>query len=96
MVHRLQMFVLKVFKFTVPALHGRGVLNYDVGLLPYRRPVNIVVGKPIHVNMAHGPQPEQVDIDRLHALYVEEVEKLWEAYKGQFAKGRTAEMQILS
>lgn len=94
LVHRLQMIFLKVFKFTVPALHGRGVLNYDVGFMPYRRPVNIVVGKPIRVDRAHGPQPEQGEIDRLHERYVNEIEKLWNAYKDQYAAG--VELEIFS
>lgn len=96
MIHKIQMFVLKVFKFTVPALHGRGVLNYDVGLMPYRRPVNIVVGKPIEVDNAYGNQPSQADIDRLHELYVQEVERLWDTYKDQFSPGRTSEMKFIS
>ncbi|KAF4965906.1 hypothetical protein FSARC_6342 [Fusarium sarcochroum] len=96
LVHKIQMFFLKVFKFTVPALHGRGVLNYDVGLMPYRRPVNIVMGRPIRVDKAHGPQPSQEDIDELHERYVQEIEKLWEAYKDQFAIDRKADMEIFA
>ncbi|KAG7102345.1 Diacylglycerol O-acyltransferase 2A like protein [Verticillium longisporum] len=95
MVHRIQMFLLNVFKFTLPALHGRGILNYDVGVMPYRRPLNIVVGKPIRVAAAMTPQPDQADIDRLHALYVAELQKLWETYKDQFAKDRTSEMTFI-
>ncbi|EGY21613.1 diacylglycerol O-acyltransferase 2B [Verticillium dahliae VdLs.17] len=95
MVHRVQMFLLNVFKFTLPALHGRGILNYDVGVMPYRRPLNIVVGKPIRVAAAMTPQPDQADIDRLHALYVAELQKLWETYKDQFAKDRTSEMTFI-
>lgn len=94
-VRRIQLFFLNVFKFTLPALHGRGILNYDVGLMPYRRPLNIVVGKPIRVN-AISSQPEQAEIDRLHALYVKEVQKLWDAYKDQFAKDRKAELQFIA
>ncbi|KAJ4002857.1 diacylglycerol O-acyltransferase 1 [Fusarium irregulare] len=94
-VHQIQMILLKVFKFTLPALHGRGVLNYDVGLMPYRRPVNIVMGRPIRVDKAHGPQPAQNDIDELHERYVQEVEKLWETYKDQFAVDRKAEMEFI-
>jgi 2-acylglycerol O-acyltransferase 2 len=97
MVHRLQIFLLKVFKFTVPALHGRGVLNYDVGLMPYRRPVNVVVGRPIEVDRPRGSeQPTQEEIDRLHELYVREVERLWDTYKDQFSPARTSEMKIIS
>lgn len=96
MVHRIQKFCLKVFKFTVPALHGRGVLNYDMGLMPYRRPVNIVIGKPIEVERSHGAQPSQEAIDELHELYVQEVERMWDTYKDQFAQSRKSEMQIIS
>ncbi|CAJ0546414.1 Ff.00g098870.m01.CDS01 [Fusarium sp. VM40] len=95
-VHRIQMILLKVFKFTVPALHGRGVLNYDVGLMPYRRPVNIVIGRPLRVERAHGSQPAQEDIDELHERYVQEIEKLWETYKDQFATNRKADMEIFA
>lgn len=95
-VGKIQMLILKIFKFTVPALHGRGVLNYDVGLMPYRRSVNIVVGKPIEVGGSHGNQPDQADIDRLHQLYVDEVVRLWETYKDHFAKARESELEIIS
>ncbi|KAG5950205.1 hypothetical protein E4U53_005374 [Claviceps sorghi] len=96
LVHRVQMVLLKVFKFTIPALHGRGLLNYDVGLMPYRRAVNIVVGRPIRVREAYGEQPPQEVIDRYHGLYVEEVERLYAAYGERFSNGTTAALQILA
>jgi 2-acylglycerol O-acyltransferase 2 len=96
MVHKFQMFVLKVFKFTLPAVYGRGILNYDVGLMPYRREVNIVVGKPIRIDSAPCEQPPQEDVDRYHELYVEEIEKIWETYKDQFSKSRTSDLVIAS
>ena len=96
MVHKLQMFTLKVFKFTLPALHGRGLLNYDVGLMPYRRPVNVVVGKPILVHTEPGHEPNQAEVDQYHALYLQELEKLWESYKDSFVPGRVSEMEIIS
>lgn len=95
-VAKIQMITLKLFKFTVPALHGRGVLNYDVGLMPYRRAVNIVTGKPIKVGESQGSQPDQAEIDRLHELYVQEVERLWDTYKDRFAKARTGELEIIA
>lgn len=93
MVHKFQMFCLKVFKFTLPALHGRGVLNYDIGLMPYRRPLNIVVGKPVPVS--RSANPGQAEIDRVHAMYVAEVRKLWDAYKDEFAAERKTELEII-
>ncbi|KAI1306939.1 diacylglycerol acyltransferase-domain-containing protein [Xylaria venustula] len=92
-VHRIQMFILKVWKFTLPFLHGRGIFNYDVGLMPYRRPLNIVVGAPIKVRQSSSVNPEEVN--RLHGLYVTELEKLWDRYKDEFAPDRKEEMQVL-
>ncbi|KAM3516423.1 hypothetical protein NHJ13051_009929 [Beauveria bassiana] len=96
LVHKLQMFTLKVFKFTLPALHGRGLLNYDVGLMPYRRPVNVVIGKPIRVNSAPGHQPTSDEINYYHKLYLQELEYLWETYKDTFIPGRISEIEIIS
>jgi 2-acylglycerol O-acyltransferase 2 len=93
LVRKFQMFVLHVFRFTLPAMHGRGLFNYDVGLMPHRRPLNIVVGKPIPVETS--AQPTQAEVDRLHDLYAAELQKIWDAYKDQFAKDRKAELQFI-
>ncbi|KAF4595800.1 diacylglycerol O-acyltransferase 2B [Ophiocordyceps camponoti-floridani] len=94
-VYGLQQLVLKIFKFTIPALHGRGLLNYDYGLMPYRRPVNIVVGKPIQVDRAYGKEVPHEVIDRYHQLYLEELKRVFEAYKAPFSHGPIPELQIL-
>jgi 2-acylglycerol O-acyltransferase 2 len=94
-LHSVQMFVLRVWKFTLPFLHGRGIFNYDVGLMPYRRPLHIVVGAPIKVAQATGGVVDPAEVDRLHGLYVEELQKIWDTYKDVFAKERKEEMQIL-
>ncbi|KAI2635137.1 diacylglycerol acyltransferase [Xylaria nigripes] len=92
-MHRIQMFILKVWKFTLPFLHGRGIFNYDVGLMPYRRPLNIVVGAPIRVRQSSSVSMEETN--RLHGLYIAELEKLWDRYKDEFAPDRTEELRIL-
>ncbi|RYO76536.1 hypothetical protein DL766_002589 [Monosporascus sp. MC13-8B] len=92
-VHQIQMFVLKVWKFTLPFMHGRGIFNYDVGLMPYRHPLNIVVGAPIKVEQSNSV--DQDYIDKLHELYIEELEKLWGRYKDEFAKERKGDLQLI-
>ncbi|KAM7183537.1 Diacylglycerol acyltransferase domain containing protein [Naviculisporaceae sp. PSN 640] len=95
-LRRLQMYALRTLKFTLPFLHGRGIFNYDVGLMPYRRPLNIVVGKPIKVAQAkEGTFVDSAEVDRLHGLYVKELTKMWDRYKDQFAPRRTEELQIM-
>ncbi|KAK4128418.1 DAGAT-domain-containing protein [Parathielavia appendiculata] len=96
LLHALQRWLLRTLKFTLPFLHGRGIFNYDVGLMPYRRPLNVVVGRPIAVRQVregNGVDPREVD--RLHAEYVGELERMWEVYKDVFAPGRKEEMRIL-
>ncbi|KAI0994994.1 hypothetical protein K3495_g13187 [Podosphaera aphanis] len=82
-IHRFQLLVKKLLGFTVPLFHARGVLNYDFGLMPYRRPLNIVVGRSIPVKQNRNPSQEEVD--RLHKEYVEELERMWKTWKHEFA-----------
>ncbi|KAL8948680.1 MAG: hypothetical protein Q9222_005148, partial [Ikaeria aurantiellina] len=51
LIHKLQLMVKKACGFTIPLFHARGVFNYDVGLMPYRRAVDVVVGRPVRVRM---------------------------------------------
>lgn len=95
-LHRLQMWILKVAKFTLPFLHGRGIFNYDVGLMPYRRPLNVVVGRPIKVVQQRGGDVEPAEVDRLHGLYMDALRDLWDEYKDRFARDRKEEMQFLA
>ncbi|KAK4649200.1 diacylglycerol O-acyltransferase 1 [Podospora bellae-mahoneyi] len=94
-LHKAQMWVLRTLKFTLPFLHGRGIFNYDVGLMPYRRRLNIVVGRPIMVAQKREGEIENEEVNRLHSEYVGELEKMWERYKDVFAAGRRGEMNIL-
>lgn len=92
-IHKFQLLIKKLLGFTVPLFHARGIFNYDVGLMPYRRPLNIVVGRPIKV--AQSSKPEQEEIDRVHEQYVQELERLWELWKDDFAPQRKEEMQLI-
>ena len=44
--------------------------------MPYRKPINVVIGSPIKVKQVSSPSDD--DIDRLHATYVEALKKLYE------------------
>jgi len=92
-IHKFQLIVKKLLGFTIPLFHARGVFNYDVGLMPYRRPMNIVVGKPILV--VQNSSPGQEEIDHVHELYVQELERIWNTWKDDFAPNRKEELQIL-
>jgi 2-acylglycerol O-acyltransferase 2 len=92
-VHKAQMLVKRLLGFTIPLFHARGVFNYDVGMMPYRRPINIVVGKPIRV--AQDEHPDKRYVDEVHEQYIEELMTIWRDFKDTFAKDRTSELQII-
>lgn len=69
----------KMMGISLPLFHGRGVFQYNFGLLPYRRPITTVVGKPIRVQKIQNPSQEEVDT--LHQHYIKELCDLFEAHK---------------
>lgn len=92
-IQSFQLWFKKMVGFTVPLFHGRGIFNYDVGLMPYRRPLNIVVGRPVQV--MQDRQPDEATINAVHDAYRAELQRVWDANKDRFAKGRTQEMEII-
>lgn len=92
-IRRGQNLLKRTLGWTLPLFHARGVFNYDVGLVPYRRAVNVVVGRPIQVKQNRKPTTEEVE--ELHTRYCEELERIWETWKDDFAPGRKEEMKIL-
>ena len=93
LVAKLQVAVKKAVGWTVPLFHARGVFNYDVGMMPYRRPVNVVVGRRIAVERKEKPEAEEVE--RLHEAYEVELQRIWEDWKGVFAPHVKGDMKIV-
>ncbi|KFR05756.1 2-acylglycerol O-acyltransferase 2 [Opisthocomus hoazin] len=75
--HRLQ----QIMGISLPLFHARGIFQYSFGLLPYRRPICTVVGKPIPVQRKHRPSEEEVD--EVHQKYLNELFKLFEEHKAK-------------
>ncbi|KAI8061819.1 diacylglycerol acyltransferase [Gilbertella persicaria] len=84
--------------FTMPLFHARGVFNYDIGLIPYRHQVVTVVGKPISVpKLKEGQtEPTEEQLKATQALYIEELESIYNKYKDIYAKDRKQDLRIVS
>ncbi|KAL7271803.1 diacylglycerol O-acyltransferase 1 [Rhizina undulata] len=97
-IHTLQMAVKKSLGFTVPLFHARGVFNYDVGLMPYRKEINTVVGRPLFPKSINL-NPRDEEIDEFMERYISELHRMWEQWKDVFAKdrirGEEGELQII-
>ncbi|CAD6193730.1 unnamed protein product [Caenorhabditis auriculariae] len=91
-IRKIQTYMKKVLGFSPPAFHGRGVFNYNVGMLPFRKPINTVLGAPIRVEKCENPTMEQ--IDELHATYVTRLRELFDEYKGKFGVSASTQLVI--
>ena len=40
--NKFQLILMKLVGFALPLFHGRGIFNYSMGLIPYRRPIDTV------------------------------------------------------
>jgi 2-acylglycerol O-acyltransferase 2 len=94
-LHKFQLLMKKVTGFTTPVFHARGVFNYDVGIMPYRRPMNIVVGRPIKVKQQATGVADEKYVSELQAEYIKELQCIWDTWKDKFAPDRIAEMEIV-
>lgn len=61
--------------------------------MPYRRPVNIVTGRPIEVMQSKTPDPTYVD--EIHDKYQQELLRIWDEWKDTFARTRESELEVL-
>ncbi|KAF9932017.1 diacylglycerol O-acyltransferase 1 [Linnemannia zychae] len=92
--YQVQQLIKNLFGFTLPMINGRGVFNYEYGLLPRRKPVFIVIGKPIHVEKVEGV-PTSDQLYDLQKQYIDAILAIWERYKDKYAPNRTQELRII-
>uniref|UniRef100_A0A6P4FZB4 Acyltransferase n=1 Tax=Drosophila rhopaloa TaxID=1041015 RepID=A0A6P4FZB4_DRORH len=75
--------VVKKFTGISPLLpKGRGIFNYNYGILPYRRRIVQVVGSPIDVVKSDSPHAEYVD--EIHGQVMAALEKMFEQHKEEY------------
>ncbi|ERE86539.1 2-acylglycerol O-acyltransferase 1-like protein [Cricetulus griseus] len=72
----------KLTGFALPLFYGRGIFQYNFGIMPYRKPIHAIVGRPIPVQRTPNPTPEQTE--QLHQTYMEELRKLFDEHKGKY------------
>ncbi|KAG0371046.1 diacylglycerol O-acyltransferase 1 [Gamsiella multidivaricata] len=92
--YQIQQLFKRLFGFTLPMFNGRGIFNYEFGLLPRRKPVYIVIGKPIHVEKMEG-SPTTEQLQDLQKKYIYEVLAIWDRYKDKYAPARKQELRII-
>ncbi|XP_072257966.1 2-acylglycerol O-acyltransferase 2 [Pyxicephalus adspersus] len=81
-LRKFQEKLQKIMGVALPLFHARGIFQYSFGLIPYRKPIHTIVGKPIKVTENQSPSDEEVDM--LHKLYMEKLSELFEEHKTQY------------
>ncbi|KAF9920592.1 diacylglycerol O-acyltransferase 1 [Linnemannia zychae] len=93
-MYHFQEYMKNVLGWTVPMFNGRGIFNYEFGLMPRRKPVAIVIGKPIYVDKVEG-SPSSEQLEDLQKKYIDALLDIWERHKDVYALGRTQELRII-
>jgi 2-acylglycerol O-acyltransferase 2 len=94
MVQKVQRIVKATTGWEMPLFFGQGIRNRSWGILPYRTPIDIVVGRPIEVN-SKVEEPSGEEIDRVHELYLQELARIWEEWRGKFPATVGVELELL-
>lgn len=76
LMYKLENSFYNLFKFKHPIYYGRSVLTEQLtGVMPYKRPITVVLGNPISVSKVESPSQE--DIDSLHDKYLEQLKSMY-------------------
>ncbi|KAG4301035.1 hypothetical protein PCK1_002734 [Pneumocystis canis] len=93
-LYKFQQIFKRITKFTIPIFYGRGLLNYDIGFIPWRHPIHCVVGRPIPVIKTDSPSEEL--INEIQNKYIAELQHIWETWKDIYATDRLCELKIVA
>ncbi|CAG9794974.1 unnamed protein product [Diatraea saccharalis] len=89
---RFQRWVRDYTKFALIAPSGRGFFQYSFGMIPYRVPINVVVGAPIDVPQVLDPTREQ--IDEVHGKFVQAITDLFHEHKHKYESDPNIKLNI--
>lgn len=93
LLRRFQTTMTKLFSFSPPIFHGRGIFNYNFGIFPYRRPLNVVVGSPLKVVKRSNPTTEE--INELHERYIKHLIDMFESEKMKYGVSESQHLNII-
>ena len=77
-IRKVQDYLQNVMGFAPVVFFGRGIFQYNFGIIPHRKPMTLVVGAPIKVDKI--PEPTSEQINQLHQRYVEALVALYDKY----------------
>ncbi|KAI8615166.1 diacylglycerol acyltransferase-domain-containing protein [Chytriomyces sp. MP71] len=92
-LRQVQTAFKNVASFSPVLFHGRGLFTRDFGMLPYRRPIVVVVGSPIDI--PHLPDAPPEVVEKFHARYMEALKALYDRHKEELLPERHEDLLFL-
>ncbi|KAF2886935.1 hypothetical protein ILUMI_19238 [Ignelater luminosus] len=84
LLRKIQEGIRKVIGIAPALPLGRGFFQYNFGLVPLRRPVTTVVGRPLDIEKIENPTREEVN--NVHEKFVARLIELFEEQKHHYLK----------
>jgi len=95
-LRKFQEKIKQLLSFTFPLINGRGIFQYEWGLMPQRRPINVVVGKPIEIPKAYSENEITNELlDKYHKEYINALTDLYNQYKDTYFPHRKQELTFI-
>ncbi|KAI9343964.1 diacylglycerol acyltransferase [Obelidium mucronatum] len=91
-VRKFQTMFKDIASFSPILFHGRGIFTYDYGIMPYRRPITVVTGRPIDLPKIENPTEK--DLLEYQALYIAGLQAVYNRYKDDLLPGRKKDLII--
>lgn len=82
LLRQIQEKIKSFLGFSTPLIRGRGMFQYNWGILPYRKPITVIIGKPIDTEKILEPTDD--DIKKLHQKYIDSLTALFEEHKAKY------------
>ncbi|KAJ3218484.1 diacylglycerol O-acyltransferase 1 [Dinochytrium kinnereticum] len=92
-LRKFQNFFQKQASFSPPLFHGRGIINYDYGILPYRRAIISIAGAPI--DCPKIPNPTESDLLEYQKMYLDGLQAVYDKYKDEYAPLRKKDLAFV-
>ncbi|KAI8994312.1 diacylglycerol O-acyltransferase 1 [Gaertneriomyces sp. JEL0708] len=93
LVRTFQVLFQKYLTFAPPLFFGRGIFQYNVGIMPFRRPVVSVVGRPIDCPKIENPSHEVIML--YQKRYLDALQEVYDQHKEQYAPKRKRDMRFI-
>jgi len=77
----LQAWIEGIVGASVPLFNGRSPFTYNLGPMPFRKPISVVVGTPLVPQQCHGMEPSDTQVEDLQERYVGALRALYERWK---------------